>query len=131
MSKVSMREGTDKPYGSPYTVDCWFQRAIVWRSDDLIVRLIYANHLTQTKRLKDAAAQADIVASNAGDSAFTHLNVGLVFYDMGNFDAALKHAHKAIELGLNNMTLKDLLVKAGKWSETAPPAQQRVPEDKQ
>jgi tetratricopeptide (TPR) repeat protein len=130
MANISIREGVDKPNGSSYTIDCWFQRAIAWRSDDVIVRLIYASHLTKTKRLKEAQAQADFAAANAGDNAFTHLNVGLVYYNMGNFEQALQHAHKSIALGLNNMTLKDLLVKEGKWSEPVPSPRQNADDGK-
>jgi len=124
ISSISVREGTDKPFGSSYTLGCWFQRAIAWRSDDMIVRLIYASHLTKNKRLKEAEAQADVAAANAGDNAFTHLNVGLVYFDMGNYELARQHAHKAIALGLNNMALKDLLLQAGKWSEPEPAPRQ-------
>jgi hypothetical protein len=130
MSNISIREGTDKPFDSSYTLGCWFQRAIAWRSDDMIVRLIYASHLTKTKQLKEANAQAVVVAANAGDNPFTHLNVGLVYFDMANYEQALQHAQQAIAMGLNNMTLKDLLVHAGKWSEPLPPTSQNPEQDK-
>ena len=130
MSSLAIRQNNSVPAGSPYTIACWFQRAIAWRSDDMIVRLLYASHLTKTKRLEEAIAQAAIVAANAGDNAFTHLNVGLVFFDMGNHELALKHAQKAIELGLNNMALKDLLLKAGKWADPRPSSQQGTQQEK-
>jgi len=130
MSSLAVRQNNSVPAGSPYSIACWFQRAIAWRSDDMIVRLIYASHLTKAKRLEEAAAQAGIVAANAGENAFTHLNVGLVLFDMGNHEQALKHAHKAIDLGLNNMTLKDLLLKAGKWADPLPSSQQSTPQEK-
>ncbi len=117
ISNISVRQNSDVPGGSTYSVECWFQRAIGFRPDDVLVRLIYAGHLIKTKRLKDAEFQAEFVVANARDNAFTHLNVGLVYFDMQNFDLARKHAHIAVSLGLNSPTLKNLLIGVGKWVE--------------
>jgi hypothetical protein len=122
ISNISIREKTDTPTSSSQSVECWFQRAIAWKPDDLIVRLIYASHLTKTNRQKDATQQAGFVAANAGKKPFTHLNVGLVYFDMDEFELARKHAQIAIQLGLSSPILKDLLIKAGKWTEATQPA---------
>lgn len=124
MIALGEKEHTDKPRFSSYSIECWLQRAIAFRPDDHIVRLIYAGYLIKVKREKDAAQQVDIAATQAGDNAFAHQNVGLVYFDMGKYDLALQHAHKAIELGLNRPELKEQLTKVGKWSEpglTKPP----------
>jgi tetratricopeptide (TPR) repeat protein len=117
MVALGEREKTDKPMGVPYPVECWFQRAIAWRPDDNIVRLLYASYLAKKNRGNDADRQLVIASNNAVDNPFTHQNIGLVYFDMGKYDLALKHAHKAIELGLNRPELKDQLAKVGKWSE--------------
>ena len=46
MVKLSLREKTTKPQGANFPVECWFDRAIRWTSDDSIVRMLYADYLT-------------------------------------------------------------------------------------
>ena len=111
------KEKTDKPVGSSYTVECWFRRAVAWRADDQIVRMIYAKFLAKAKRDKEAEEQLLAAANLAGDNAFTHLNIGLIYFDMKRFDEALSYAHKAEALGLTIPTLRDQLKKAGKWTD--------------
>ena len=117
MVRLGEKEQTDKPAGSPYSLDCWFQRAITWRQDDLIVRMIYANHLSRKQKNEEAERQLVFVASQAADNAFTYHNIGLIYFDMKNYDKALSFAHKAYDLGLGAPTLRDLLKSAGKWTE--------------
>jgi hypothetical protein len=119
VAALSEKEKTDKPSGTAYPVECWFQRAITWRPDDNIVRLIYASFLAKKSRQNDAEQQLIYVASQAGDNAFTYHNIGLVYFDMKDYGKALFHAHKAYELGLGVPTLRDLLKNAGKWVEPA------------
>jgi len=45
MVALGTKERTDKPYGVRYTIECYFKRAIAFRPDDRIVRLIYASFL--------------------------------------------------------------------------------------
>jgi hypothetical protein len=118
MVALGVKEKTDKPQGSRYSVECWFSRAIAWRPDDNIVRMIYANYLAKAKRVNEAEQQLSIAASQAGDNAFTHNNIGLLYFDMKNYEKALIHAHKAYELGLGVPTLRDQLKSIGKWSES-------------
>jgi tetratricopeptide (TPR) repeat protein len=117
LANIGVREKTEHPKGTQFSIECWFQRAIIWGPDDVIVRLIYATHLIKTKRLAQAAVQAKHAAQLAADNPFTHLNLGLVYFDMENFDDALLHAHRASSLGLNISTLQELLTKVGKWGE--------------
>ncbi len=117
VAALSEKEKTQKPNGTSYLVECWFTRAIAWRPDDNIVRMIYANFLVKVKRENEAEQQLEFVAAGAGDNAFTHNNIGLIFFDMKNFEKALVYAHKSIALGLNASTLMGLLKDAGKWSD--------------
>ncbi len=70
-------------------------RAVAWKPDDNIVRVIYASYLASTKLEKEAEQQLTVAASHAGDNAFTQHNIGLVYFDMKNYEKALFHAHKA------------------------------------
>lgn len=114
---LSEKERTPTPRGIPYPVECWFSRAIAFKPDDNIVRMIYASFLNRGNRNAEAEQQLSVVAGQADDNAFTYNNIGLIYFDMKNYEKALTYAHKAIGLGLGIPTLKDQLNSVGKWSE--------------
>ena len=117
MSKLADRRKNDKPDTSPYTIDCWFKRALLFAPDDNLTRLLYASFLTKRSRLPEAEKLLTFVASNDENSAPTHNNIGLIYFEMQNFEKALHHAQKANELGMNNSTVRMKLERAGKWVE--------------
>ncbi|MCZ4313804.1 ABC transporter permease [Comamonadaceae bacterium G21597-S1] len=119
MVKLVDRLKTDRPMGSDYSIDCWFNRALRFQPDDLIVRMIFATYLASRDRKPDAIEQLEIAASAAGDNAFTHFNIGLVYFDLKEYERALVQAHKSTALGFQRTTLQDLLQKAGQWKEPA------------
>jgi len=121
MAAVSEKAKLDKPSGSTYPVECWFQRALTFRSDDNIVRLIYANFLSRRGKIGEAEQQLTFAANQAGDNAFTYHNIGLVYFDMKNYEKALVFAHKAYGMGLGTPTLKQQLVTVGKWTDAPTP----------
>ena len=119
MATLGDKERTDTPKGSIYSVDCWFRRAVSWRADDNIVRMIYAKYLVDKGRTGEAEQHLAVVAGRAGDNAFTYRNLGLIYFDMKNYDKALAYAHIAYSLGLDISALRDQLKKVDKWSEPA------------
>lgn len=125
MAALGEKEKASQTNGARYSVECYFRRAITWRPDDNIVRMIYANYLSKAMRVSEAEYQLSVAASQAGDNAFTHHNIGLLYFDMKNYEKALIHAHKAYELGLGTPTLRERLKSVGKWSEPteAPPVE--------
>ena len=104
-----------------YTVECYFERAIVFRPDDAIVRMIYAKFLSANGRKEEATKQLEVAATSAQDNGFTHYNIGLIYLEMGESDKALAEAQKAQQLGFMRDELKGRLVAAGKWVD--PPAE--------
>lgn len=121
MAKLADRDRTDRPNGSTYTVDCWFIRALRFRSNDHLVRMLYANTLIQKKRTAEASAQLDIVANLLSDNPFSFYNLGMLYFDLGEFDKAAAQARKAQELGFPRMNLIEKLKVNGHW-EAAPVA---------
>jgi len=115
--RLGERERTDEPKGTRYTIDCYLRRAIRWRADDLIARMIYAQYLIKKNRLQDARAQLGYVGTQAGDNPFTHFNLGLSYFDMKAYGEALEQAHLAAALGMENAKLKNKLIEAGQWRE--------------
>jgi len=106
--------GVAPPYMS-MSIECWFERAIAYRKDDGDVRIVYAEHLLKTGKKSEAKEQALVAESVVGENARLHYNVGLVFFDLGDYDRAKLHARKASELGFNLPGLAGKLKKAGKW----------------
>lgn len=116
--RLGDRLKTDKVPGTKGPVGCYFERALSFRSDDKTVRLIYATFLSKHAREPEATRQLEMAANDAGDNPFTHYNIGLVYFDMKNYDRALAQAHKAYGLGFGSPNLRDQLMAAGKWAES-------------
>ncbi|MDO9165337.1 MAG: ABC transporter permease [Rhodoferax sp.] len=127
MVRLGERDKTIQPVGSTYTIDCWFERAILFRPDDSIVRMIYSTYLNSKGRAPEANTQLEIATTYAKDSGFTHYNIGLHYFDMKNYDKALIQAHKALSLGFTQTALRDQLQSVGKWTE--PPVLPAPPDD--
>lgn len=119
LSRYGLREKSPNPGDMDYTVDCYFQRALVFRPDDHIVRMLFADYLSRTARAAEAAAQLDYVRGTAGDNPMTHYNIGLLYFQVGRYAEALTQAHRAAALGMPRTELRDKLKAQGKWSEPA------------
>jgi hypothetical protein len=117
MMRLGEKEKTPQPYGSTYPVECWFDRAIRFRPDDVIVRMIYSTYLNKLGRVADATKELEIATTYAKDDAFAHYNIGLHYFDLKNYGQALTEAHKAIALGFPQTALRDKLQSVGKWTE--------------
>jgi len=117
MAALAEKEKTTTPAHSGYSVECWFRRAAQFAPDDPMVRMLFSRYLAKTNRLTEADEQLAVAASLAGDNPLTQNNVGLIYFDMKNYEKALIHAHKAYQLGLRIPTLPDRLKSVGKWTE--------------
>ena len=106
-----------KPAGLTVVVECYFERALRFKSDDAIVRMIYSTYLTKNNRQAEAIAQLEQATVLAGENGFTHYNVGLIYFDMKLYDQSLARAHRAMALGFENEVLRDLLKNAKQWRE--------------
>lgn len=120
------KEKVDKPIDMRFTIECYFRRALTWRPDDRIVKMIYARYLAKTSREAEADQQLVAAANLADDNAFTYNNIGLIYFDMKKYDKALFYAHKAYALGLAIPNLREQLVRVGKWSEQEPVSESKL-----
>jgi tetratricopeptide (TPR) repeat protein len=104
-----------------YSVECYFDRAIRFRPDDGIPRMMYAIFLAKGNRNSEATQQLDIASANAEgkENPFTHYNLGLNYMDLKEYDKAQEQAHKAYALGFLQPELKDKLKALGKWTDMA------------
>jgi tetratricopeptide (TPR) repeat protein len=127
IQRLAEREKTDKPAYAQYSIACYFDRAIRYKPDDLIVRMLFAEYLIKRSRNDEALQQLEFTAKMARDNPFTHYNVGLLFLNMKSYDRALTEAHRAMELGFTRTELKDGLVATGKWVEPPNPEESTKP----
>ena len=117
MMGLGEKERTDKPVGTKWTVECYFERAIRFAADDPIVRIIYATLLAKKKREPEALEQLDQASKLAENAGFTHHNVGLVLFDLKQYDKALLSAHRALANGFTRPDLSDKLKAVNQWRE--------------
>jgi tetratricopeptide (TPR) repeat protein len=117
MANLAVKEKTQKPEGSEYTVECWFDRAMRFKPNDGMVRLVYGVHLNRIGKVDKALEQfieADRLQPN---NANINYNLGLLYFKKKEYEKARTHAKKAYGLGFPLPGLKDMLVKAGQWNE--------------
>jgi tetratricopeptide (TPR) repeat protein len=119
-ARLGDRSKSPQPAGMNYPVDCYFERALRFRPDDVVARMLLAEHLLRTGRPDVARENLQVASRNAGDSAFTHYNAGLMYLELKDYDEALAQAHRALALGFPRPDLRDKLQAVGKWSDPDP-----------
>lgn len=120
ITRLAQRDKTGQPYKSGQTIECWYDRATRFRPDDTVVRVLFAQYLGRDKRTDEAMVQLDMASQQAKDNPFSHYNIGLLYFELGNHERAVQQAHKAIALGMNRPELTDMLKREGKWREPTP-----------
>lgn len=122
MMKLGARTKGATPAGAQFAVECYFKRALFFKPDDAVARMIYAQYLGSNGRKPEASGELDRVVKTSQDSAITQHNAGLLYFELGEFDKALAQAHRASALGFQGQGLKAQLQAAGKWVDPLPPA---------
>ncbi len=117
MANLSIREKKERPTDATFTVPCYFERAIRFAPDDGNVRMVYGTYLFKIGRKEEALKELETAESMSVDSGNFHYNIGLIYFDMKNYEKALSHAHRAYELGYQLPGLKRKLQDVGKWQE--------------
>lgn len=120
MTRWAERLKTEHPPGANYTVKCYLERALRFRPEDSMARLIYANYLTKHGQKEDGVKQLEAARENAGDNANIQYNLGLAYFDLHDYDKSLAHAQRAYQLGFSLPGLRSKLQKAGKWRDPEP-----------
>lgn len=120
MEKLAQRHRQDPPPGSGHSIDCWYERAVRFTPNDAVVRLMFARHLARTQRQEAALAQIAVATELAQDNPITHYSIGLIHFELGRHEQALRQAHIAEKLGWPIDGLKQQLMAAGRWAERSP-----------
>ena len=123
MMNLGAKLNTDLPPGAGFTVECFFIRALTFRPDDVVARMLYAKFLANHSRKADALKQLEDTAHFADKNGFTHYNMGMLYQDLGEHDRALEQAHLALAYGFERPELQQRLRSVGKWRDPAAPAE--------
>lgn len=118
-TRLATRDRKDQPEGMEWTVECYFERALRFVKDDTVVHSLYANWLAQRKRSQDAERELQAALKLAGDNALSYFSIGLIYFEMGQFEQAQAQARRAQTLGWPRTDLIDKLKAAGQWREPA------------
>jgi len=109
-----------QPPAMQYSIDCYFDRAVRYQQDDTVVRELFAQYLAKGGHLKEAKEQLHAATVYAKDNAISHYNIGLIYFELKDYDHALEQAQLASEGGYPRPELRDMLKGVGKWQD--PPA---------
>lgn len=129
MSMVRYGEKTRKnhPPDTQYSVECYLNRALRFGPDDGNVRMIYAVYLARKGRNSEALVHLNQAVALGVDSPNLNYNIGLVYFQLNDFDKALSFAHKAYQAAYPLPGLRNKLKKAGHWKE--PEALKELPQE--
>lgn len=120
MQHLVEKEKRNPADGAPYTVECFYERALRFQPNDYVVRLLFANFLVGRGETAEVARHLAYVSDTQADNPFAAYNIGLIYFDMKNYDQALVHAHKAMKMGLMRGDLKARLEAVHKWVDPEP-----------
>ena len=122
MQRLAERERTNQPAGALVTVECYFDRAVRFRPDDVVARMLYASYLAKAGRGQEATAQLETAAQHAEGNPFSAYNIGLIYFEMKAYDKALAYAHIAYAAGFPQPALREMLQSVGAWKDIPAPA---------
>lgn len=96
-----------------FPIECYFNRALRFRPDDTVVRALYAQYLGKRGRKADAIQQLDAAIPLAVENPLSQYNIGLVFFELKEYQRALQQAQRAREMGFERPELMEQLRKVG------------------
>jgi predicted Zn-dependent protease len=116
MTNLAIREKRAQPSGSPFSMDCWFERAVRFRPDDGNVRLVYGVGLLKTGKVEAAIKQLEQADRMLPRDPNVHYNLGLAYFDAKDYEKSRMHAKLAYELGFPLPGLRDKLERVKQWN---------------
>lgn len=120
MIRLGQRDKTDRPRDSTYTIACWLERAERFRPEDQMAKALHGIYLASKGKKKEALEKLDAALALGVPSPNTDYNIGLAYFDLGEFDKALVSAHRAYGGGFPLPGLKNKMKRAGKWKDPVP-----------
>lgn len=120
MMKLAEKEKTDKPRDSTHSMACWLERAERYQPDDQMVKALYGVYLSKKGKKQEALKKLDAAVDLGETTANVDYNIGLAYFEIGEFDKSLQSAHRAYAANFPLPGLREKLKRAGKWQEAPP-----------
>ncbi|MDD5330480.1 MAG: tetratricopeptide repeat protein [Sulfuricella sp.] len=117
MAKLGLREKSPRAGNTRYSVECYFDRAMRFKPDDGVVRMIYGIYLSKLGNSGKAIEQLNEANKLQPDNANINYNLGMIYFQKKDYANARTYARKAYELGFPLPGLKEKLTAAGKWAD--------------
>lgn len=115
--RLGEREKTERLKGAYFSIECYILRAIRFSPDDGTVQMIAGMYYSKKGNKNEALKYMERASDLSGDSGNLHYNLGLVYFDLKNYEKSMHHAYEAHRLGFTLPGLKSKLQKIGKWRE--------------
>lgn len=117
IARFALREKTPKIPRARYSALCYFDRAIRFKPDDGVVRMIYGDYLLKIGKPDQATEQFQEAIRLQPEDPTINYNLGLLYLKQKDYERAKTYAKKAYELGFPLPGLKNQLRQAGKWED--------------
>jgi Flp pilus assembly protein TadD len=115
--RLARRDKTNRPTGTAWPVECYFDRALRIAPDDARTWAVYADYLIQLRRTDEAVWAMNHAARLSPDDAMLAYNLGLVALELKDPDRAMQFARKAYSSGIDLPGLRSRLQSEGKWRD--------------
>ena len=119
LSQIAVRRKVVKIDHMMYPVECYFDRALRFAPDDGVVKAIYGSYLHSAGRANEALKMLQAAVELLPADPTVNYNLGLVYFALKDYSAAMRHARVAYDLGFPLPGLKNKLAKVGKWEQAA------------
>lgn len=98
-----------------YRAECFLQRAIYYAPTDSVPYLLYGLYLHRLDLLDQSLEKYQAAEKLAPNDANMQYNMGLVYFDIGNFEQSRRYAKEAYNHGIEFPGLRRKLEEAGHW----------------
>ncbi len=116
-AEYERRRGPEAVRDMGFSTQCWFERAVAFRTADANVRIVVANELIKRGQKEQAREHLTVAEQSAGGHVGMLYNLGLLYFDLGDYDRSLVFAKQAYSLGIDLPGLRQKLTRAGKWQD--------------
>jgi tetratricopeptide (TPR) repeat protein len=117
MVRLGQRDKTRKAVGAIYSVECFLERATVFRPDDVNVWLVRGIYFTLQRQYDSAIADFNSAIQVDPQNANAHYNLGLAYFETKQYEKATEEAKLAKSLGFPLDGLRTKLTAARQWRD--------------
>jgi len=112
---------SEKPYKAKWKLECYYQRGLRMAPDDGMVYLLYALYLQKRSRIAESREKLEMAVKYISErdawSPNIEYNVGLAYFELGEYSLAKKFAERAANGGFSLPGLKAKLQRGGHWQQ--------------